>query len=190
MLASVVGWVLFGLMAGAVARVIHPGFDRMGYLGAILLGITGSLIGVGAAFLLGYGASPTQGAGWVLSILGAVALCTSAPARAASAAPSDSQRGRNLYAVFERMHDRITFAGRIASGYRGQWREDVTLAPLPRGLDGWPEGRGWPDRVVGVAVADANFYRVFTYLTDLEGSGFRSTGMSFGGVLETFPAPI
>ena len=35
MLMSVVGWVLFGLVAGAVARAIHPGFDPMGYVGTI-----------------------------------------------------------------------------------------------------------------------------------------------------------
>lgn len=76
MFTSVVGWVLFGLVAGAVARVIHPGFDSMGYGGTILLGITGSLLGGGVAYLLGYATSPTQGAGWVLSILGAIALLT------------------------------------------------------------------------------------------------------------------
>jgi uncharacterized membrane protein YeaQ/YmgE (transglycosylase-associated protein family) len=74
MLMTIVGWVLFGLVAGAIARVIHPGFDPMGYAGTILLGITGSLLGGGVAYLLGYGTSPTQGAGWILSILGAVAL--------------------------------------------------------------------------------------------------------------------
>ena len=94
-----------------------------------------------------------------------------------------------MYAVYERMHERISFAGRIAAGYRGQWREGVTPAPLPRGLDGWPEGRGWPDRLVGVSVADGSLYRVFTYASDMEGSGFRSTGMSYGGVFETFPVP-
>jgi len=71
---SLIGWVLFGFVAGAVARVIHPGFDPMGYTGTILLGVTGSLLGGGVAYLLGYAASPTQGAGWILSILGAVAL--------------------------------------------------------------------------------------------------------------------
>jgi hypothetical protein len=95
-----------------------------------------------------------------------------------------------MYAVYERIHDRISFAGRIAAGYRGQWQEGVRLAPLPRGLDGWPEGHGWPDRLVGVSVADASHYRVFTFTRDLEGSGFRSTGMSYGGVFETFPVPV
>jgi uncharacterized membrane protein YeaQ/YmgE (transglycosylase-associated protein family) len=74
MLTSIVGWVLFGLVAGAVARVLHPGFDPMGYVGTILLGITGSLLGGGIAYLFGYATSPTQGAGWVMSIIGAVVL--------------------------------------------------------------------------------------------------------------------
>jgi hypothetical protein len=95
-----------------------------------------------------------------------------------------------MYAVYERIHERISFAVRIAADYRGQWREGVTLAPLPFGLDRWPEGRGWPDRTVGVSVADASHYRVFTYASDLEGSGFRSTGMCYGGVFEMFPVPV
>ena len=94
-----------------------------------------------------------------------------------------------MYAVYERMRERITFARRIAAGYRGQWREGVTLAPLPGGLDGWPEGRGWPDRTVGVSVADGSHYRVFTYASDLDGSGYRSTGMSYGGAFDIFPIP-
>lgn len=94
-----------------------------------------------------------------------------------------------MYAVYDRMRERITFACRIVAGYRGQWREGVTLAPLPDGLGGWPEGRGWPDGTVGVSVADGSYYRVFTYASDMEGSGFRPTGMSYGGVCETFPLP-
>ncbi len=63
MLSSLVGWVLFGLVAGAIARGIHPGFDPMGYVGTILLGVMGSLLGGGIAYLLGYAASPNQGRG-------------------------------------------------------------------------------------------------------------------------------
>ena len=74
MLTSIVGWVLFGLVAGAVARAIHPGSDPMGFVTTILLGITGSLLGGGLAYLLGYATSPTQGAGWILSIIGAIVL--------------------------------------------------------------------------------------------------------------------
>jgi uncharacterized membrane protein YeaQ/YmgE (transglycosylase-associated protein family) len=74
MLTMIIGWALFGLVAGAVARLLHPGSDAMGWVGTMLLGVTGSLLGGGVAYLLGYGTSPTQGAGWILSILGAVAL--------------------------------------------------------------------------------------------------------------------
>jgi hypothetical protein len=94
-----------------------------------------------------------------------------------------------MFAVFDMMHDRITFAAEIGEGYTGQCQEGVTLAPLPRGLDRWPEGHGWPDRVVGVSLSDAGLYRVFTYASDLAGSGFRSTRMSYGGAFETFPVP-
>ena len=95
-----------------------------------------------------------------------------------------------MYAVYDRMRERITFAGKIAPGYRGHWRDGVTLAPLPHGLDRWPEGHGWPDRTVGVSVGDGNHYRVFTYASELAGSGYRSTGMSYGGAFEIFPTPF
>jgi uncharacterized membrane protein YeaQ/YmgE (transglycosylase-associated protein family) len=75
-LTSIVGWILFGLVAGAVARMLHPGPDALGWMGTILLGITGSLLGGGVAYLLGYATSPSQGAGWILSIVGALALLT------------------------------------------------------------------------------------------------------------------
>jgi uncharacterized membrane protein YeaQ/YmgE (transglycosylase-associated protein family) len=74
MLMTIVSWALFGLVAGAIARLLHPGYDAMGWGGTILLGVMGSLLGGCATYLLGYGTSPTQGGGWILSILGAVVL--------------------------------------------------------------------------------------------------------------------
>ncbi len=74
MITSIIGWVLFGLVAGVIARALHPGNDSMGMLGTIALGVTGSLLGGAVAYLLGYGTSVTQGAGWLLSILGAIIL--------------------------------------------------------------------------------------------------------------------
>ncbi|HEX8100717.1 MAG TPA: GlsB/YeaQ/YmgE family stress response membrane protein [Actinomycetota bacterium] len=38
-------WLLIGLVAGAIARLLVPGRDRLGFLGTILLGLVGSLIG-------------------------------------------------------------------------------------------------------------------------------------------------
>jgi uncharacterized membrane protein YeaQ/YmgE (transglycosylase-associated protein family) len=74
MITSVIGWMVFGLVAGAVARLLHPGDDRMGMTGTIILGILGSLVGGGIAYMLRLGISPYQPGGWIMSIVGAVAL--------------------------------------------------------------------------------------------------------------------
>jgi uncharacterized membrane protein YeaQ/YmgE (transglycosylase-associated protein family) len=74
MITSIIGWMLFGLVAGAIARFLHPGYDRMGMAGTIVLGILGSLLGGGAAYLLRLGTSPYEPAGWIMSILGAIIL--------------------------------------------------------------------------------------------------------------------
>ncbi|MBV8554785.1 MAG: GlsB/YeaQ/YmgE family stress response membrane protein, partial [Planctomycetaceae bacterium] len=46
-MVSLIGWMLFGLVAGTIARLLHPGFERMGMLGTMFLGIVGSLVGGG-----------------------------------------------------------------------------------------------------------------------------------------------
>ncbi len=53
---SIIGWIVFGLIAGLIAKAIMPGRDPGGFIVTILLGIAGSLIGgfVGQA-LFGYG---------------------------------------------------------------------------------------------------------------------------------------
>lgn len=74
MIISVIGWMLFGLIAGAIARFLHPGSDGLGMVGTIVLGILGSLLGGGIAYMLRLGAMPYQPAGWILSIIGAIVL--------------------------------------------------------------------------------------------------------------------
>lgn len=74
MITNLIGWMLFGLIAGAVARFLHPGYDRMGLAGTMILGVLGSLLGGGFAFMLRLGVDPYQPAGWMLSILGAILL--------------------------------------------------------------------------------------------------------------------
>lgn len=69
-------WLLIiGLIAGALARLIMPGRDAMGWLATILLGIVGSVVGGLIAMAIwpserGTGGIPT--AGFLLSILGAI----------------------------------------------------------------------------------------------------------------------
>jgi uncharacterized membrane protein YeaQ/YmgE (transglycosylase-associated protein family) len=50
---GILSWLLFGLLAGAIARLVVPGAQQIGCLGTIAVGIIGALIGgfVGEAVL-------------------------------------------------------------------------------------------------------------------------------------------
>ncbi|HXG11524.1 MAG TPA: GlsB/YeaQ/YmgE family stress response membrane protein [Gemmataceae bacterium] len=71
-ITSLLGWILFGLVVGLIARLLVPGRDPMGWIATILLGIVGSVVGGLIAFALRLGTQPYQPAGWILSIIGAV----------------------------------------------------------------------------------------------------------------------
>ena len=67
-----IGWILFGLVVGAIAKFLMPGRDPGGWIVTILLGIAGSFVGgFLATTLMG---RETQSAGWIGSIIGAIAL--------------------------------------------------------------------------------------------------------------------
>jgi uncharacterized membrane protein YeaQ/YmgE (transglycosylase-associated protein family) len=42
---GIIGWLILGLVAGAIARLLVPGRDPMGWGGTLLLGLAGSLVG-------------------------------------------------------------------------------------------------------------------------------------------------
>lgn len=48
-------WVVFGLLAGIIARCIMPGKEHMGIFMTIILGIIGALIGGVVSTALGFG---------------------------------------------------------------------------------------------------------------------------------------
>ena len=72
---SFIWWLIIGLIAGALARLIMPGRDPMGIIATILLGIVGSVIGGLVSWAI-WGADTANGgfrpAGLILSILGAI----------------------------------------------------------------------------------------------------------------------
>jgi uncharacterized membrane protein YeaQ/YmgE (transglycosylase-associated protein family) len=74
MIGSILGWMLFGLIAGAIARLLFPGNNPMGWGMTMVLGVCGSLLGGGIAYLLHLGVNPYEPGGWILSILGAIVL--------------------------------------------------------------------------------------------------------------------
>ena len=69
---GIIGWIIIGLIAGAIARWIMPGPDAMGWLGTIVLGIVGSLVGGTLLNLLFGGGLDLSAAGILGSILGAL----------------------------------------------------------------------------------------------------------------------
>jgi uncharacterized membrane protein YeaQ/YmgE (transglycosylase-associated protein family) len=70
---GVLGWIVFGLIVGAIAKLLMPGRDPGGWIVTMLLGIAGALIGgsIGRA-LNWYG--PEEGAGFLMSLVGAIVL--------------------------------------------------------------------------------------------------------------------
>ena len=72
-IGSIIGWLVFGLIVGAIARFLLPGRQSMGWLMTIVLGVVGSFAG-GALSALIFGTSDgfVQPSGWIMSILGAV----------------------------------------------------------------------------------------------------------------------
>ena len=70
---SILGWILFGLIVGALAKLVMPGRDPGGIIITILIGIAGALLGGFIGRALGF-YGPHQSAGWLMSIIGAVIL--------------------------------------------------------------------------------------------------------------------
>lgn len=48
-----ISWIIVGLIAGAIAKMIHPGEDPGGWIASLIIGLVGSMVG-----------------GWVFSLVG------------------------------------------------------------------------------------------------------------------------
>jgi len=70
---GILGWILFGLVVGVIAKLLMPGRDPGGFVVTILLGIAGALIGGWIGRALGmYGQN--QSAGFFMALLGSIIL--------------------------------------------------------------------------------------------------------------------
>jgi uncharacterized membrane protein YeaQ/YmgE (transglycosylase-associated protein family) len=70
---GIIGWIVFGLVVGVLAKLIMPGRDPGGCLITILLGIAGALVGGFLGRSLGLYA-PEEPAGFVMATLGAIVV--------------------------------------------------------------------------------------------------------------------
>jgi uncharacterized membrane protein YeaQ/YmgE (transglycosylase-associated protein family) len=68
---AILGWIVFGLVVGIVAKLLMPGRDPGGFIITMLLGVVGAMLGgfLGRAFGF-YG--PNQAAGFLMSVVGAI----------------------------------------------------------------------------------------------------------------------
>ncbi len=70
---GILGWIVFGLIVGVIAKLLMPGKDPGGIIVTSLLGIVGAVLGGYAGRAMGlYG--PADSAGIFMSILGAVVV--------------------------------------------------------------------------------------------------------------------
>jgi uncharacterized membrane protein YeaQ/YmgE (transglycosylase-associated protein family) len=70
---GVIGWMIFGLVVGALAKLAMPGRDPGGIIVTMALGIVGALLGGWLGRAVGwYG--PNDAAGFLMSFFGAVLL--------------------------------------------------------------------------------------------------------------------
>ena len=69
------GWIIFGFLAGLVARALMPGEQRMGFIKTTLLGMAGSFVGGAiASLLMGRNFLVFYPSGFIGSVIGAVVL--------------------------------------------------------------------------------------------------------------------
>jgi uncharacterized membrane protein YeaQ/YmgE (transglycosylase-associated protein family) len=74
---GILAWIVLGLLAGAIAKAIYPGYQSGGILGTMLLGIIGAFVGGTLYTLLTTGSFTLASVGFTLpglliAVLGAI----------------------------------------------------------------------------------------------------------------------
>ncbi|HET9372153.1 MAG TPA: GlsB/YeaQ/YmgE family stress response membrane protein [Vicinamibacterales bacterium] len=70
---GVLGWIIFGLVVGVIAKLMMPGRDPGGFIVTILLGIAGAVVGGFVGRMLGL-YQPGEPAGFIMATIGAILL--------------------------------------------------------------------------------------------------------------------
>lgn len=70
---SLLGAIIIGFIAGLIARAIHPGDDKLGFIMTTVLGIVGALLATYGGRLLGLYPEDSS-AGFIASVIGAIVV--------------------------------------------------------------------------------------------------------------------
>lgn len=70
---EILGWILFGLVVGALAKLVMPGRDPGGIIVTMLIGIAGAVLGGFIGQALGF-YREGEAAGFLMSFFGAIVL--------------------------------------------------------------------------------------------------------------------
>ena len=72
---GILSWIVFGLIAGLIAKAIHPGKDPGGWIITILIGVAGAMVG-GWLFgsVLGWDTHGWSIKSFISAIVGAIIL--------------------------------------------------------------------------------------------------------------------
>ena len=68
---SILGWMIFGLIVGALAKLVMPGRDPGGIVVTMLLGVVGALVAGFLGRALGW-YQPGEAAGFIMATVGAI----------------------------------------------------------------------------------------------------------------------
>jgi uncharacterized membrane protein YeaQ/YmgE (transglycosylase-associated protein family) len=74
---EIIAWIIFGLVAGSVAKWLMPGKDPGGFIGTIIIGIIGAVVGGFIAKILTVGGTVTPGfdiKSFVFAVIGSIVL--------------------------------------------------------------------------------------------------------------------
>ncbi|HEY2221812.1 GlsB/YeaQ/YmgE family stress response membrane protein [Actinomycetospora sp.] len=76
MILTIIGWIVFGLIVGFIARALVPGKDNIGFFATIILGVLGSVVGglLGSLLFSPHQLSFKSPVGWIGSIVVAIIL--------------------------------------------------------------------------------------------------------------------
>lgn len=75
MIVYLVCWLIFGLLVGALAKLIHPGDEPVGIVPTLVIGVVGSFVGGAISWLINGATGVFHPSGFIMSVLGGVVTC-------------------------------------------------------------------------------------------------------------------